>query len=51
MTITTNFITVNSGIFQAGTEQHPYRHRLLFNLTGSAKTLVQPFYGTKVIAC
>lgn len=36
MTITTNFIIINGGIFQAGTESKPYRHNLLFNMTGDS---------------
>ena len=51
MTITTDFITVNKGILQAGTPEAPYMHKLTFNLTGDRYDRGQPFYGTKVITC
>ena len=52
ITVTTNFITINKGVFEAGTEDHPYENKLIFNMTGDPyKTPLQPFYGTKVIAC
>ena len=44
-------LTVNGGVFQAGTEEKPYQHKLTFILYGSYYGAQLPMFGNKGITC
>lgn len=51
MIISAGFIAVDGGKFIAGTEQHPYQHKLTFVMYGSYYGPQLPMFGNKGIGC
>lgn len=49
--MTAGYILVNGGRFIAGTEAHPYSHKLTFVLTGNLYGKQMPMFGNKGIMC
>ena len=40
----------NSGLFQVGTQAHPFTHNALITMYGSPRSIELPMFGRKVIA-
>ena len=51
MTFDAHYFLIKEGVFEAGTEEQPYEHKLVFTMHGGYFDKQLPIFGNKMIAC